>query len=112
MRDGTWLAIEPRRNALVCNIGDCLMRWSNDVYVSTLHRVVNRSGRARYSVAFFGDPAGDAMVECLPTCTDEDRPPKYEPVTYGEYLRRRLTAAYPQKAPAVQQLTVTSGERV
>jgi isopenicillin N synthase-like dioxygenase len=95
MRDGTWIGIAPMPGAFVCNIGDCLMRWSNDVYVSNLHRVVNRSGRARYSVAFFGDPAAAANVECLPSCTDGAHPPKYPPITYGEYLQRRLTAAYP-----------------
>jgi isopenicillin N synthase-like dioxygenase len=98
-RDGTWIGIDPTPDAFVCNIGDCLMRWSNDVYVSNLHRVVNRSGRARYSIAFFGDPAAEALVECLPTCTDGARPPMYSPITYGEYLQRRLAAAYPLKAP-------------
>jgi isopenicillin N synthase-like dioxygenase len=98
MRDGTWIDIEPTPGAFVCNIGDCLMRWSNDVYVSNLHRVVNRSGRARYSVAFFGDPAADARVECLPSCTDAAHPPKYEPIDYATYLRKRLTAAYPLKS--------------
>jgi isopenicillin N synthase-like dioxygenase len=100
MRDGTWIDVEPTPGAFVCNIGDCLMRWSNDVYVSNLHRVVNRSGRPRYSIAFFGDPAADAHVACLPSCTDEAHPPKYEPIDYGTYLQRRLTAAYPLKAPA------------
>lgn len=98
MRDGTWIGIEPTPDAFVCNIGDCLMRWSNDVYTSTLHRVVNRSGRARFSVAFFGDPAAAALVACLPSCSGEGWPPKYAPVTYGEYLQRRLAAAYPLKA--------------
>ncbi len=97
-RDGTWIGIAPTPGAFVCNIGDCLMRWSNDVYVSNLHRVVNRSGRARYSVAFFGDPAADAMVACLPSCATAERPAKYPPVTYGDYLRKRLTAAYPLQA--------------
>jgi hypothetical protein len=47
--------------AFVCNIGDCLMRWSNDVYVSTPHKVVSPPGADRYSVAFFLDPNPDAM---------------------------------------------------
>ena len=98
MRDGTWIGVTPTPGAFVCNIGDCLMRWSNDIYVSNPHRVVNRSERSRYSIAFFGDPAGDARVECLPTCSDDARPPKYAPTTYGEYLKERLAAAYPTKA--------------
>jgi isopenicillin N synthase-like dioxygenase len=97
MRDGTWIDVPPVAGAFVCNIGDCLMRWSNDVYVSNLHRVVNRSGRARYSVAFFGDPAADALVACLPSCTDAAHPPKYEAVTYAAYLHARLSTAYPLK---------------
>ena len=99
MRDGTWVDVPPTPGAFVCNIGDCLMRWSNDVYVSTLHRVVNRAGRPRYSVAFFGDPAANAHVACLPSCTDAAHPPKYPPIDYGTYLAQRLSAAYPLKTP-------------
>jgi isopenicillin N synthase-like dioxygenase len=97
-REGTWVGIAPEPDAFVCNIGDCLMRWSNEIYVSNLHRVVNLSGRARFSVAFFGDPSVKALVACLPTCTDAAHPPKYPPITYGEYLRHRLSTAYPLKA--------------
>ncbi len=96
MRDGTWLPVEPVAGAFVCNIGDCLMRWSNDTYVSTLHRVVNRAQRERYSIAFFGSPNADAVIETLPSCT-VGRAALYAPTTYEEYLRFRITAAYPQK---------------
>ncbi len=94
-RDGAWIEVPSIPGAFVCNIGDCLMRWSNDVYVSNLHRVVNRADRPRFSIAFFGDPSADALVRCLPSCTDASRPPKYEPITYGEYFRERVTAAFP-----------------
>jgi isopenicillin N synthase-like dioxygenase len=93
-RGGSWISVPPLAGALVCNIGDCLMRWSNDVYVSTPHRVVNRSGRERFAVAFFGDPNADALVECLPTCVAPGEAPKYPPITYADYLRSRYDATY------------------
>lgn len=93
-RDGTWIAAAPIADSFLCNIGDCLMRWSNDTYVSTPHRVINRSGRDRYSVAFFHDPNFDAPVVCLPGCTDANRPPLYPPTTGGEYLTARLQEAF------------------
>ena len=64
-RDGGWIPAPTIPGAFICNIGDCLMRWTNDVYVSTPHRVVNRGERHRYSVAFFLDPNPDA-VDRLP----------------------------------------------
>jgi len=94
MRDGSWTDARPVPGAFVCNIGDCLMRWSNDVYVSTPHRVVNRSGRDRYSIAFFFDPNADAKVECLPTCMSAERPSRYPPITGAAYLKERLDATY------------------
>lgn len=93
-RDGQWLPVVPAPGSFVCNIGDCLMRWSNDSYVSTLHRVVNRSAQERYSVAFFGAPHGDVLVEPLPACTTPERPPSYPPVSYEDYMRFRIAAAY------------------
>ena len=63
---GEWIEAPAMPGAFVVNIGDCLMRWTNDVYVSTPHRVVNRSGRARYSIAFFFDPNPEAEVAAIP----------------------------------------------
>ncbi len=96
-RSGRWLDAPVMPGAFICNIGDCLMRWSNDVYVSTPHKVVSPQGLDRYSVAFFLDPNPDAMVECLPTCVNADRPARYAPITGGEFLRSRLEPTY---APA------------
>jgi isopenicillin N synthase-like dioxygenase len=66
------------------------MRWSNDRYVSRPHRVLNRSGRARYAMAFFADPNPDTLIACLPTCRDEDRPAKYEPISYAAHQHERF----------------------
>lgn len=100
-RDGVWLKAPTIEGAFVCNIGDCLMRWTNDVYVSTPHRVVNSSGLERYSIAFFLDPNPDATVACLSNCLQPGESPKYAPVSGAEYLKSRLDASYePVKASA------------
>ncbi len=93
-RDGTWIEAPPIPGAFVCNIGDSLMRWTNDVYVSTPHRVKNPPGRDRYSVAFFLDPNPEVSLACLPGCTTPEQPPKHPPINAADYLRQRLDATY------------------
>ena len=92
-RNGVWLDAPQVEGAFVCNIGDCLMRWTNDVYVSTPHRVL-RPARERTSVAFFADPNPDAVVAALPSCVAPGAAPRYAPVTVGAYLQSRLDATY------------------
>jgi isopenicillin N synthase-like dioxygenase len=98
-RDGTWLEAPHVEGALICNIGDCLMRWTNDVYVSTPHRVL-RPAHERYSVAFFLDPNPDARVEVLPTCVSAQRPARYAPTTGARYIAERLDATYQHRQGA------------
>jgi isopenicillin N synthase-like dioxygenase len=93
-RSGRWLDAPVIPGAYVCNIGDCLMRWTNDIYVSTPHKVVTPPGKDRYSIAFFLDPDPDAVVACLPTCADATRPAKYAPVSGADFLKSRLEPTY------------------
>lgn len=88
-RGGDWLDVPHVPGAFIVNIGDCLMRWTNDIYVSTPHRVLPPP-RARQSVAFFLDPNPDAVIAALPGTGA----PKYPSVTGAEYLRSRLDATY------------------
>lgn len=97
-RSGDWISPPKIPGALICNIGDCLMRWTNDIYVSTPHRVINPVGRERYSIAFFLDPNPDAVVACLPSCVSAERPARYVPTTGEAYLRSRLDATYSHRA--------------
>ncbi len=93
-RDGRWVDAPAIPGALICNIGDCLMRWTGDVYVSTPHRVV-RPVSHRYSVAFFLDPNPEARVETLPGMAA-----KYPPTTGGAYLKEKLDMTYDHRAGA------------
>ncbi|MEL7345620.1 MAG: 2-oxoglutarate and iron-dependent oxygenase domain-containing protein [Pseudomonadota bacterium] len=91
-RGGDWTPVPHVEGAYVVNIGDCLMRWSNDIYVSTPHRV-QRPKRVRRSIAFFLDPNPESVIQALPGTGA----PKYQPITGADYLRSRLDATY--KAP-------------
>jgi len=93
-RYGHWIKAPYVPGAFICNIGDCLMRWTNDTYVSTPHRVVNPQRRERYSIAFFLDPNPDTVVGCLPTCIDAGRPAKYPSIRGDDYLQSRLDPTY------------------
>jgi isopenicillin N synthase-like dioxygenase len=94
-RNGEWIEAPVVPGAFIVNIGDCLMRWTNDIYVSTLHRVVNRSARERYSIAFFYDPNPDAIVETIPSCVQRGEGVRYPLILAADYLKQRLDASKP-----------------
>uniref|UniRef100_A0A8H7K9R2 Fe2OG dioxygenase domain-containing protein n=1 Tax=Bionectria ochroleuca TaxID=29856 RepID=A0A8H7K9R2_BIOOC len=89
-----WIDATPQRGALVINLGNLMMRWTNDRYLSNLHRVINKSGKQRYSVPFFlaGNP--DFLVKCFPKCADEIKGPKYPPVTVQRWMEGRYADTY------------------
>ncbi|XP_065175727.1 uncharacterized protein LOC135805593 [Sycon ciliatum] len=90
--DGEWVDVAPIKGAIVVNIADMLERWTNGMFKSTLHRVLNTTGRERYSSPF--DCNTDATIECLPTCCSSENPAKYEPILSGEYLLKKVNAIY------------------
>jgi isopenicillin N synthase-like dioxygenase len=92
--DGTWFDAPSDPEAFIVNGGDILRRWTNDRFLSTPHRAINTSGRARYAIPFFFDTHPDTLIECLPTCQSPDNPPKYPPITYDEYALWYATRNY------------------
>ena len=94
-KDGAWLDVPHLPGCFVVNIGDMLARWTNDRWVSTLHRVVNPppdrvAESRRQSVVFFQNPNYDAVVSCLPSCADGANQPKYPRTTAGGHLREKF----------------------
>ena len=93
---GRWVDVAPPPGSYVVNIGDLLMTWTNDRWLSNFHRVVNPPGDAagstrRQSVAFFVQPNYDAVIECIESCRVPGEAPRHEPVVAWQYRRAKLT---------------------
>jgi isopenicillin N synthase-like dioxygenase len=87
-KSGEWIEAPPIAGTLVCNIGDLLARWTNDRFASTLHRVVNRTSNARYSIPVFFDPHTDTIIDPVAfEIASEDS--KYPAVSVGDHIFRR-----------------------
>jgi isopenicillin N synthase-like dioxygenase len=82
MPSGHWRRVDIVPGTLLVNTGNLIVRWTNDEYLSTKHRVINTNAVDRYSIPVFFGPSGDALIEVLPTCQGPDRPARYEPITY------------------------------
>jgi len=89
-----WIHADPVPQTYVVNLGDMIARWTNDRYRSTVHRVVNMSGRERYSVPFFYTGNYAHTVECIPTCLAPGEAPKYPPITVEAHMREMYKRTY------------------
>jgi isopenicillin N synthase-like dioxygenase len=96
MPSGRWRAVDIVPDTLLVNTGNVIVRWTNDEYLSTKHRVINTYDRDRYSIPCFFGPNADAVIEVVPTCRGPGRPPRYEPMTYRD--SRDWYYAPPEKA--------------
>ena len=91
---GEWLAPPVIPGTFLVNLGNILKRWSNDRFVSTPHGVLNDSGTDRYSIAFFYSPNVASTIECLPSCTRSNDPPRYPPAIYRDLVLDFYNANY------------------
>jgi isopenicillin N synthase-like dioxygenase len=98
-----WRMVPVIPNTFIINIGDLMARWTNDRWVSTMHRVVNPPrdlsiGSRRQSLIFFHQPNYDAVIECLPSCRGEGK--KYPPITSGAHLLTKIRKTHDVKPSA------------
>jgi len=100
-RNGVWQDVASPSNSFVINLGDLMARWTNDKWVSTLHRVVNPRDeiigkQRRQSIAFFHNINHDHLVETIPTCLDSAGRSKYQPITAWDHLMEKHLASVGQ----------------
>lgn len=93
-KDGRWVPVPIVPGAYIVNLGDLMAQWTNDEWVSTMHRVVNPSrelgvGSRRQSLVFFHQPNYEAPIECIPTCATRSAP-KYAPTTSIDHLDMKM----------------------
>lgn len=95
--DGTWHDVSPAEGALLINLGDLMARWTNERWMSTLHRVkppiVDGTIQRRRSAAFFHDGNADAVISTLDSCVDADHPDLYEPVVVADHIAAKLAGS-------------------
>ncbi|KAI0912702.1 putative 2OG-Fe(II) oxygenase family oxidoreductase [Ustulina deusta] len=87
-----FVAIDPTPNALVFNVGDMLSFWTGGEYKSSVHRVINKASRDRYSAAFFYD----GNLDCpLTPWNQKDRPAEGSgALTVEKHMKKRIAASY------------------
>lgn len=98
LADGRWVVAPVLPDHFLINTGDLLRRWTNDVFLSTPHRVINLTNEERHSAPFFFNPDPDAEIACVPTCVTPDRPARYPPIRYIEFYREFVQQTHPQVA--------------
>jgi isopenicillin N synthase-like dioxygenase len=107
--DGSWEDVPKVDGSFVVNLGDLMARWTNDRWVSTMHRVVNPDRTSpqtsRMSLVFFQQPNNDVIISCIPTCIDASNPARYEPVAAGEHISGKLNKGWTRKKQGLSQPT-------
>ncbi|UYN96370.1 MAG: isopenicillin N synthase family oxygenase [Enhydrobacter sp.] len=101
-RTGAWIDAPAIPGAFVVNGGQLLRRWTNDEFLATPHRAVNRSGGERYALAFFCDAGIDWPIAAVPTTVGPDRLPKYPTTYYTDYMVEYQKRTYDLLADAAR----------
>jgi isopenicillin N synthase-like dioxygenase len=109
LRNGEWIRVPPIADTFVVNIGEMMKVWTDGIFASTPHRVVNRYGEERYSMPFFATPDFDAVITPIIANPARASAPEFatsvdpgKGMTCGEILLRVYTRIWPNAGVAVR----------
>ena len=94
--ESNWIDAPPIPGTFVLNVGNMLHRMTHGALKSTPHRVINRTGRERYSCPFFFDPSAACIVKPLDSVPVVQRKTAFDPIDFCDFLREELGASYDQ----------------
>lgn len=103
--DGRWIDAPAPDGAFLVNGGNLLRLWTNDRFLATPHRVLNRSGGERYAIPFFFDCARDWPIEAVPTTVDADHPRRHATTSYAEFMETYQRANFHHAAAERERAT-------
>ena len=110
-RNGDWIDVHIPPDDFVCNIGDLMMRWSNDRWVSTLHRVAvpppDAAPSGPHLAGVLHQPQSRREIRCLDDCLEPGETAKYPPVTVSEHYLGKLMRAGHSKVDAKAEDALT-----
>ena len=112
--NGAWTEIDCLADGFVINLGDAMMRWTNDHWQSSVHRVSNPPAgsqpRRRQSVAFFHNPNAQAVIDVFDAFCKADEPKRHAPISYHDYAHQKYRQTHGDDAPNPFQPSLTSGQ--
>jgi len=95
--DGSWNDVSPADDALLINLGDLTARWTNERWMSTLHRVkppiVDGTINRRRSAAYFHDGNADATISAIPSTVEPGTEPLYPPISVSAHIQAKLAGS-------------------
>ncbi len=95
---GEWIDVPATPGTLIINTGDLIQRWTNDRWISNVHRVVNpprdhKGSTSRLSLVFFTGPSMDSEIACIPSCCVSE-PARYAPIRAGDHVQAKIALTY------------------
>ncbi|MEP1765189.1 MAG: 2-oxoglutarate and iron-dependent oxygenase domain-containing protein [Sulfitobacter sp.] len=100
--DDGWIEVPVDPDVLVVNIGDMMEAWTNGIFRSTPHRVLNLRPE-RFSLPYFVATNHNTLIQPFAQLVADGQDPKYEPFFAGAHLERMLVRDFPYFKEKVQK---------